>query len=90
MPNDDLYLEQISLPLTDVYGEEPIFTNLKSARLLKVELIKEPNKKQKIYRVYATFQYSNQITMENGEQFWDCSMIYESPQTGWKIEGFGH
>ena len=90
MPNDDLYLDQFSLPLTDVYGEEPIFTNLKSARSLKVELIEEPNKNQKIYRVYVNLQYSNQITMENGEQFWDCSMIYESPQTGWKIEGFGH
>jgi hypothetical protein len=29
------------------------------------------------------------ITVESGVQTWNCTMVYESPETGWKIVGFG-
>ncbi|MDD2553262.1 MAG: DUF4829 domain-containing protein [Desulfotomaculaceae bacterium] len=38
----------------------------------------------------VNLQYNEVRSISSGEQFWDCRMVYESPQTGWKIEGFGH
>ncbi|WP_399263614.1 DUF4829 domain-containing protein [Tepidimicrobium xylanilyticum] len=35
-------------------------------------------------------QYRNELIASSGQQHWDCYMVYESPETGWKIEGFGH
>ena len=79
------------MPLTDAgIGARSSFDNLKSSKLLKYELIDEPDKTTKTYRVTVDLQYNNELTVSNGEQYWDCHMVYESPQTGWKIEGFGH
>ncbi|MEA4846942.1 MAG: DUF4829 domain-containing protein [Clostridiaceae bacterium] len=91
MLNDALFNERIGLPFTDVdIGAKSSFDNLKSAKLLKVELIDEPEENAKIFRVTVNLQYNKGMTIGNGEQSWDCGMVYESPQTGWKIEGFGH
>ena len=89
--NEELFNEAIGLPLTDAgIGAKSSFDNLKSAKLSKVELIDEPDKNAKTFRVTMDLQYNKEWTMGNGEQFWDCRMVYESPQTGWKIEEFGH
>lgn len=85
MPNNELFKEGYGLLLTD-----SDFDNLKSARLIKAKLINEPHKNTKTFRITVDLQYDKVISISNGEQPWDCSMVYESPQTGWKIEGFGH
>ncbi|TCO72151.1 M56 family metallopeptidase [Marinisporobacter balticus] len=91
MQNSELFNEGVGLPLTGAsIGAASIFDNLKSAKLLKVELIDEPDEYTKIFRVTVDLQYNNEITISSGQQYWDCHMVYESPQTGWKIEGFGH
>ena len=91
MLNEELFNEGIVLPLTDVdIGAKSNFDNLKSAKLIKSEEIDEPDKKTKIFRVTVDLQYHNELTISSGQQDWDCQMVYESPQTGWKIEGFGH
>lgn len=90
MPNEELFNEAIGLPLTDTQtNSKSNFDNLKSAKLSKIELL-ESDEKIRIFRVYVNLQCNKESTISNGEQFWDCYMIYESPQTGWKIEGFGH
>lgn len=43
-----------------------------------------------LYRVTVNLQYKEELVISNGEHFWDCNMVYESPQSGWKIEGFFH
>lgn len=85
MPNNELFNEGIGLLLTDSN-----FDNLKSAKLLKVELIDESDKNTRNLRVTVDLEYNEVVSIGNGEQSWDCGMVYESPQTGWKIEGFGH
>ena len=91
MLNEELFNQGISLPLTDAdTGAKSTFHNLKSAKLLKVELNDEPDENTKIFRVTVDLQYKNEFTISSGEQYWDCYMVYESPQTGWKIEEFGH
>lgn len=89
--NSQLYNERIGLPLTDEYiGAKSSFDNLKSAKLLKTERNNEYDKSTKIFKVIIDLKYKNELTINSGEQYWDCQMVYESPQTGWKIEGFGH
>jgi len=91
MLNNELFNERIGLPLTGAgIGAKSSFDNLKSAKLLKAELIDESDKNTKTYRVMVDLQYNEELTVNSGEQYWDCRMVYESPQTGWKIEGFGH
>lgn len=91
MLNEKLFNEGIGLPLTDVdIGAKSNFENLKSAKLFKTELVDQPDKNTKIFRVTVDLQYNKEITVGSGQQDWDCQMVYESPQTGWKIEGFGH
>ncbi|MDO0825513.1 DUF4829 domain-containing protein [Desulfosporosinus nitroreducens] len=91
MLNEELFNEGVGLPLTNVdIGAKSSFDNLKSAKLLKVELIDEIDENAKIYRVTVNLQYNKEWSIGNGRQFWDCRMVYESPQTGWKIVGFGH
>lgn len=91
IPNEELYKEEIDLPLTDTdIGAKSNFENLKSAKLLKIEPIETSNKSIEIFRVYVNLQYEKEVSIGSGDQSWDCSMVYESPQTGWKIEGFGH
>ncbi|SCP97465.1 M56 family metallopeptidase [Anaerobium acetethylicum] len=89
--NEELFNEGIGLPLTDSdIGAKSSFDNLKSTKLFNTELIDEPDKNTKIFRVTVNLQYKKELTISSGEQFWDCRMVYETPQTGWKIEGFGH
>ena len=89
--NEELFNEGIGLPLTDSdIGAKSSLDNLKSTKLLNAELIGEPDKNTKIFRVTVNLQYKKELTIGSGEQFWDCRMVYETPQTGWKIEGFGH
>ncbi|SKC86999.1 DUF4829 domain-containing protein [Maledivibacter halophilus] len=91
MINEELFNEGIGLPLTGVgIRAKSNFDNLKSAKLFKTELIDEADKNTKIFRVTVDLQYNKEITIGSGQQDWDCQMVYESPQTGWKIEGFGH
>ncbi len=90
MPNDRLFNERIELPFTNTdIGAKSSFDNLKLAELLKIKLIEKSNGLE-TYRVNVNLQYHKVVSIDNGEQSWDCRMIYESPQTGWKIEGFGH
>ncbi|MEG6520557.1 M56 family metallopeptidase [Desulfotomaculum sp. 1211_IL3151] len=92
IPNDALFNERIGLPLTDAnIGTKSSFDNPKFAKILKTERIKEePDKKTKVFRVTVDLRYNEAWDGINGEQYWDCGMVYESPQTGWKIEWFGH
>ena len=91
MPNGELFNEGIGLPLTNPgVGAPSNFDNLKSIKLLKVEPIDEPDNSTKIFRVTMNLQYNEEGIISSGEQFWDCRMVYGSPQTGWKIEGLGH
>ena len=64
--------------------------NLKSAKMLKVSEIDEIGKNAKSFMVTVNLQYNKMQSIGSGEQFWDCRMVCESPQTGWKIENFGH
>lgn len=91
MLDEQLFNEVIGLPLTDAkIGAKSTFDNLKSAKLLKVEQIKEPRENNKIYLVTVDLQYNKDFSISSGAQPWECHMVYESPQTGWKIEEFGH
>lgn len=96
--NEELFNQGIYLPLMDLLivdvqtGAKSNFDNLKSVELLKIEPIEDlsDDKNRKSFRVYMNIQHKKELSMSDGEQFWDCSMVYESLQTGWKIEGFGH
>ncbi|WP_058304511.1 M56 family metallopeptidase [Gorillibacterium timonense] len=91
MQNENLYNERVALPLTDSDPQsKSSFDNLKLAKLSKVEPIDERDNNGITYRVTVNLQYKNLLSVFSGEQSWDCSMVYESPQTGWKIVGFGH
>ena len=91
MSNKALFNPGISLPLTDTDMEaKSNFDNLKSASLVKEKLLEEENKNTKIFEVTVNLAYNKEVTIGSGEQSWICRMVYESPQTGWKIEGFGH
>ncbi len=85
MPNNELFSEGNTLLLVD-----SDLRNLRSAKILEVELFDEPEKNTKIYRVTADLQYNTVVSIGSGEQSWNCIMVYESPQTGWKIDSFGH
>ncbi|MDD4767962.1 MAG: DUF4829 domain-containing protein [Desulfotomaculaceae bacterium] len=59
MLNEELFNERLELPLTDVdIGAKSSFDNLKSAKLSKVELIGEPDKNVKNFRVTVNLQYN--------------------------------
>jgi hypothetical protein len=91
MQNSELFNESVVLPLTEAdFGAGTSLENLRSAKLLKTELFDEPDKYTKIHSVTVDLQYRNDIIISSGQQYWECHMVYESPQTGWKIEVFGH
>ena len=91
MSNKELFNENISLPLTDIdINDNNSFSNLKSAKLLDANLINQIDSKNIVFRVNVDLEYKKDFTINSGEQIWDCKMIYESLQTGWKIEEFGH
>lgn len=83
--------EWLSLPLSGAeIGARSSLSNLKSAKLLKVEPIYDTNSNSITFAVTMDMQYKKEWANNSGEQFWNCIMIYESPQTGWKIVEFGH
>lgn len=88
MLNEQLFNEDIGLPLA-VYDLEGAPKSLVSAQVSDITLIDEPDESTKIFRVTVDLQYDGGKS-DSGAGSWDCSMVYESPQTGWKIEGFGH
>jgi hypothetical protein len=91
MQNSELFNDSVVLPLTEAdFGARSNLDNLKSAKLLKTELFDEPDKYTKIYSATVDLQYKKAIIISSGQQYWECHMVYESPQTGWKIEVFGH
>lgn len=91
MPSNELFNPVIGLPLTDpVIGSQSSFDNLKSAALSDIRLISEPDDNERVFAVTVRLEYVQSVSVGSGEQGWDCYMIYESPQTGWKIKGFGH
>ena len=38
----------------------------------------------------ADAEYVREESISNGNQYWICTMVYESDNTGWKISSFGH
>ncbi|MFT4147032.1 MAG: M56 family metallopeptidase [Mobilitalea sp.] len=91
MPNEGLFMESSYLPLSgSIWGAKSAFDNLKSAKLINVELLADTKSSSLTYRVTMDIQYNQEDTISSGEQNWDCTMVIESPQTGWKIVGFGH
>lgn len=91
MFNEELFNEGVNLPLTGAdIGARSSINNLKSAKLLKVESINDSTNNSKVFAVTVDMQYKKEGSFSSGEQFWNCLMVYESPQTGWKIEEFGH
>ena len=92
MLNEELYNERVSLPLTGIDIGARSLSNLESAKLLKVEPAYGPSSNILIFNVTVDIRYLNEdvLSINSGEQFWSCFMIYESPQTGWKIVEFGH
>ncbi len=90
MFNEELFNEGVNLPLTGAEpGAKSSLSNLKSAKLLKVELVSD-SINSKTFTVTVDMQYKKDEIISSGEQFWNCLMVYESPQTGWKIVEFGH
>ncbi len=91
MPNDQLFNERVSLPLTSTDIETKSSTgNLRSAKLLQVKERTGSDENTKIFGVTVDLKYKGGGSIASTEQIWDCHMVYESPQTGWKIEEFGH
>ena len=91
MPNDDLFNERISLPLTNTDMEaKSSFENLRSVKILQVKEHVGYDENTKRFGVTVDLTYKGGGSIASGEQIWDCHMVYESPQTGWKIEEFGH
>ena len=89
--NYELFNDGIALPLTaSGNGARSTFNNLRSAKLLKAELIDEPDENTKVFRVTVNLKYRKDIIISSGEQTWDCHMVHETDQTGWKIKEFGH
>lgn len=89
--NEELYAKAISLPLIDVdVGVKSHFDNLDSAKLVDVELLEELMNNTQIFSVTVDLNYKKELTISSGEQYWNAHMVYESPQTGWKIAGFGY
>ncbi|HOQ37770.1 MAG TPA: M56 family metallopeptidase [Acetivibrio sp.] len=84
LENSELFNESLELPLKGAGN------NLKSAKLLKAELFHVPDNYTKIFNITVNLKFKKEITISNGEQQRDCTMVYESPQTGWKIESIGH
>ncbi len=91
MPNEELFIESSYLPLSgSIWGAKSVFDNLKSAKLIEVKLLDGTKSSSLTYRVTMDIQYNQEEVISSGEQNWDFTMVFESPQTGWKIVGVGH
>ncbi len=84
--NQDLFQQVIFLPLIDADpNAKSTFENLKSAKLIEIG----PSYDSDVFAVTVDMESRETITVESGVQTWNCTMVYESPETGWKIVGFG-
>lgn len=94
MSDNKLFNESVDLPLTvsGIDGTEDPFGNLKSVKLVEIESSDKPDntETQKYFIVTVNMGYYQEAILSSGEQQWECGMVYETPQTGWKIVGFGH
>lgn len=89
--NEELYAKAINLPLTDVdLGLNSHFDNLDSAKFVDVKLLKKLMNNRQIFSVTVDLNYKKELTISSGEQYWNAHMVYETPQTGWKIAEFGY
>lgn len=93
--NTELYDSIPHLPLTNktfVKDDERRIDNIKS--ISNVEIKPHDNKnsdeKHKSYTVTFDAEYVQEEAISNGNQYWICTMVYESDSTGWKISSFGH
>ena len=85
MPDYELFNDEDTVPIDG--GVE----NIKSSKLINIEKISgNSSKGNRTYRVESDMEFYEIVTVSNGIQSWDCEMIYESEQTGWKIVSFGH
>ncbi len=48
------------------------------------------DEKHKSYTVIFDAEYVREETISNGSQYWICTMVYKSDNTGWKIASVGH
>ena len=93
--NTQLYDSVPHLPLTNKTfakdGERRI-DNIKSISNLEIKPYENENsdEKHKFYTVTFDAEYVQEETISNGDQYWMCTMVYESDNTGWKIADFGH
>ena len=96
--NTDLYDGTPHLPLTNktfIKDGERRIDNIKSISNLEIKLFNPYNnenfdEKHKSYTVTFDAEYVREETISNGNQYWICTMVYESDNTGWKIASFGH
>ncbi len=87
MLNQSLFSEMVYLPLTDadINAKDPL-ENLKSARLIEIE---PSSYSSDVYGVTAEMEYKQTVTTESGYQSSNFTMVFESPETGWKIAETG-
>ena len=94
MSDDKLFNEVVDLPLTvsGFDGTEDPFGNLKSVKLVEIESSDNPGntETQKHFIVTVNMEYYQEAIFDSGQQGWEYKMVYETPQTGWKIVSFGH
>lgn len=93
--NTQLYDSIPHLPLTNktfVKDGERRIDNIKSISNLEIKPYNNENsdEKHKSYAVTFDAEYVQEETISNGNQYWICTMLYESDNTGWKIADFGH
>lgn len=92
--DDMLFNEIVYLPLTmsGFDGTEDPFGNLKFVELVGIEPSINPDRTetQKYFIVTVNMEYYQEAILSNGQHVWECKMVYETPQTGWKIVSFGH
>lgn len=87
MLNQNLFSEMVYLPLidADINAKDPL-DNLKSAKLVGIE---PSSYSSDVYAVTVDMEYKKTVSIGSGVQSWDCTLVYESPETGWKITEFG-
>ena len=86
------------MPLTNktfVKDGERRIDNIKSISNVEIKPFNPYNnensdEKHKSYTVTFDAEYVREESISNGNQYWICTMVYESDNTGWKISSFGH
>lgn len=91
----ELYDRTLGLPLTNktfMDSNEKSTDNIKAITNLEIEPFdnSDDTDTSKTYAVTFNIEYETEESISNGNQYWHCTVIYESDKTGWKIGGFGH